>query len=67
MIFKDSLGFQTIDWAHYKIVSKTSTQRGSRPSSCARGRGCSYAGSVIGYGEKHQSVATRTGPRINPF
>lgn len=64
MIFKNSLGFQ-VDWAHYKIVSKTSTQWGSRPSCCARSKMCSYAGSMIG--DKHQSEALRVGPWINPL
>jgi len=66
MFFKDSLGFQT-DWAQYKITSKTSTQWGARPSCGTRGRWCLYAGSVIGYDANPRSVATRTGPLIQPF
>jgi len=71
MFFKNSLDFQTRDWAHYHFISLTTDHWGSCPvssgpvSSVYRRHRSNTAASDEG--DNPRSVATRTGPLIQPF
>ena len=71
MFFKNSQDFQIRDWARYRFISMTTDHWGEDTGSASRGSTV-YSRhrsdtAVSGDGSRHQSVATRTGPRITPF